>query len=118
MTTPNPITREMAEEIAKESGFIIFSMARFQDALNLAVIRAIGDWHDSDCSNNQPAYPNEECDCTYEIEYELWQGDAMVASSNDKKEIEHYAAVYSQDGPVVIYEVFIQRRLYALANTE
>lgn len=40
-----------------------------------------------------------------EITYEIWQDDMMVASSNDPKDASHYAAVYSQDGPVKVYTV-------------
>lgn len=41
-------------------------------------------------------------------EYELWQGDMLVASAsgpNARQEIRHYAAQYAQDGPVDVYEV-------------
>src|SRR5690606_10580951 len=39
------------------------------------------------------------------ITYEIWQDDMMVASSTDPKDASHYAAVYSQDGPVKVYTV-------------
>lgn len=42
--------------------------------------------------------------------FELWQDGMMVANASGprdraKSEIEHYAFVYSQDGPVEIKEV-------------
>ena len=35
-----------------------------------------------------------------EVEYQVWQDDMMVAASDTRREAEHYAAIYGQDGPV------------------
>lgn len=46
-----------------------------------------------------------------EVEYEVWQddafgdGEAMVAGSTNLADAQHYAAVYSQDGPAWVVEV-------------
>ena len=57
-----------------------------------------------------------------EVEYEVWQkdafgdGDAMVAGSTSLAEANHYAAVYSQDGPAWVVEV--RRRALSASPTE
>ncbi|WP_343518072.1 hypothetical protein [Sphingomonas sp.] len=59
---------------------------------------------------------------TVEVEYEVWQkdafgdGDAMVAGSTSLAEANHYAAVYSQDGPAWVVEV--RRRALSASPTE
>jgi len=57
---------------------------------------------------------------TDHAEFELVQYGVSVASATGKREdawreIQHYAAVYSQDDPVEIYEV-IRRRIEGEAN--
>jgi len=46
----------------------------------------------------------------FPFEFEVWQGDEMVASANGPRddalrEAMHYAAKYEQDGPVRVFEV-------------
>ncbi len=40
-----------------------------------------------------------------DVQYEVWQDDEWQAGSNSLNEAMHYAAVYAQDGPVVVHEV-------------
>lgn len=37
-----------------------------------------------------------------DVDYEVWQNGGMVASSTSLPDAHHYAAMYSQDGPVEI----------------
>lgn len=46
----------------------------------------------------------------YEVNYEVWQNDALQALSTDLADANHYAAVYGQDGPVEIIEAVTIRR--------
>lgn len=46
----------------------------------------------------------------FPFEFEVWQGDMMVASASGRhddalREAMHYAAQYQQDGPVRVFEV-------------
>ena len=46
----------------------------------------------------------------FAFEFEVWQGDEMVASASGSRddalrEAMHYAAQYAQDGPVRVFEV-------------
>ena len=46
----------------------------------------------------------------FPFEFEVWQGDEMVASASGPRdeamrEAMHYAAQYAQDGPVRVFEV-------------
>ena len=46
----------------------------------------------------------------FPFEFEVWQGDEMVASASGPRdqalrEAMHYAAQYEQDGPVRVFEV-------------
>ena len=46
----------------------------------------------------------------FPVEFEVWQGDDMVASASGPRdtalrEAIHYAAQYEQDGPVRVFEV-------------
>lgn len=40
-----------------------------------------------------------------DIEYEIWQTDMLVASSNSLKEAVKYAIQYAEDGLVELYKV-------------
>lgn len=53
---------------------------------------------------------NAELDRFFPYEFELWQGDEMVARASGPRddalrEVMHYAAQYAQDGPVQVFEV-------------
>lgn len=48
--------------------------------------------------NDQPQ-PGGESRGEVETQWEVWQGDDMVASSDTLADARHYHAVYSQDGP-------------------
>lgn len=68
-------------------------------------------------NNPEPftAYRNErepvkEEERFFSYEFEVWQGDEMVASASGPRddalrEAMHYAAQYEQDGPVRVFEV-------------
>lgn len=54
--------------------------------------------------------PAPEPERFFPFEFEVWQGDEMVASSSGLRddalrEAMHYAAQYEQDGPVRVFEV-------------
>jgi hypothetical protein len=51
------------------------------------------------------AKPKQDAPTDAEITYEVWQNDMIVATSTDLEDASHYAAVYSQDGPVKVYTV-------------
>jgi len=52
----------------------------------------------------------EDAERFFPFEFEVWQGDMMVASASGPRddalrEAMHYAAQYQQDGPVRVFEV-------------
>lgn len=52
----------------------------------------------------------EDSERFFPSEFEVWQGDEMVASASGPRdtalrEAMHYAAQYQQDGPVRLFEV-------------
>ncbi len=39
------------------------------------------------------------------VTFEIWQDDICVAMSDDESDAWHYAMMYGQDGPVIVYRV-------------
>ena len=57
-----------------------------------------------------PAQAGAVTEAEPDVDYEVWQNGGMVASSSNLSDAKHYAAVYSQDGPVEIVEAATFRR--------
>lgn len=77
--------------------------------------------YDRDFLDVQPLYaqPSEQTGGggeDREVQYEVWQGDDMVASADALSDAEHYLMIYSQDGPTTLKEAVTVRR--ALSPTE
>lgn len=61
-------------------------------------------------ARRQTESPAETGERFFPFEFEVWQGDEMVASASGPRddalrEAMHYAAQYEQDGPVRVFEV-------------
>lgn len=75
----------------------------------------MGQWMDdyTDTKDNElwpPHSKTAEPERFFPFEFEVWQGDEMVASASGPRddamrEAMHYAAQYEQDGPVRVFEV-------------